>query len=81
MSNKINKQHQAKHIPEQPILAFLNTVPVGCLFPGYDNSVMSVMPSWVNEKLAKAKMKSLIKQGKVEGCACGCRGDFRLINK
>jgi hypothetical protein len=27
-------------------------------------------------KIVKAKLKKLIEQGLVNGCACGCRGDF-----
>jgi len=31
--------------------------------------------------LVKAKMRKLIKRGLVNGCACGCRGDFILTEK
>lgn len=33
------------------------------------------LPSW---KLVRAKMEKLIKQGFVDGCACGCSGSFIL---
>lgn len=32
----------------------------------------------VPEKIVLAKAKKLIKSGKLDGCACGCRGDFKL---
>jgi hypothetical protein len=28
-------------------------------------------------KIVLAKARSLIKRGLIEGCCCGCRGDFR----
>jgi len=31
--------------------------------------------------LVRAKMASLIRRGLVDGCACGCRGDFELTEK
>ena len=46
-----------------------------------ENSVVRGMPEGVNEKLALAKMRKLIAQGYVSGCACGCRGDFELTDK
>jgi hypothetical protein len=27
-------------------------------------------------KVLRAKLRSLVKRGLIEGCACGCRGDF-----
>jgi len=32
----------------------------------------------VDRKLLLAKMSKLIRRGLVDGCACGCRGDFTL---
>ncbi len=32
-------------------------------------------------KVMWAKMKRLIHQGLVDGCPCGCRGDFEITNK
>lgn len=37
--------------------------------------------SWINWKLVVAKARKLIKQGYLDGCACGCRGDFELTPK
>lgn len=30
------------------------------------------------EKVLLAKLKNLVKRGKLDGCACGCRGDFTI---
>lgn len=81
---------QCKDIPDLPILEFLVSLkdPKWCdgyrwatWFNGYDNSVQNGMPENVPEKLALAKMKQLIKRGLVDGCGCGCRGDFILLKK
>jgi hypothetical protein len=29
-------------------------------------------------KVILAKIRKMIKQGKLSGCACGCRGDFKI---
>lgn len=29
-------------------------------------------------KVVLAKLRALVKKGKIRGCACGCRGDFEL---
>jgi hypothetical protein len=46
-----------------------------------DNSVIHAMPAGTPPKLALAKMKSLIKRGLVDGCGCGCRGDFEITGR
>lgn len=45
------------------------------------NSVMRAMPDGTPEKVALAKMRRLIARGLVDGCPCGCRGDFELTDK
>lgn len=32
----------------------------------------------VPQRLVLAKARRLLKQGLIDGCACGCRGDFEL---
>lgn len=32
----------------------------------------------VPEKVLRAKLRRLIKAGRVTGCVCGCRGDFEI---
>jgi len=44
-------------------------------------TVVDAMPPLPSDKLALAKMRQLIRRGLVDGCACGCRGDFELTDK
>ncbi|HCI3133238.1 TPA: hypothetical protein NOV55_005408 [Klebsiella pneumoniae] len=53
----------------------------GTLFQGFDNSVNTSMPEGTPEKLQYAVMRNLISKGLVDGCCCGCRGDFVLTAK
>ena len=46
-----------------------------------DESPALEVPTDTPEKVALAKMRSLIKRGLVDGCPCGCRGDFELPRK
>lgn len=89
MSNQplVRKAVQAKHIPDQPILDFLEThsssVPA-CIFDMqgeelFPNDVQRAMPPGTPYKVALAKMRSLCKRKLVNGCTCGCRGDFVRI--
>ena len=32
------------------------------------------------ERLVRAKARKLIRRGLLEGCACGCRGDFEVAD-
>lgn len=76
----MDKILQAKHIPEEPILVFLReqtkwaTYGEGHSMP----TVQDAMPKGTPVKIQLAKMRSLIKRGLVEGCCCGCRGDFYI---
>ena len=85
---------QCKDIPDRPVLEFLRDMP---LIEGTDmqrwttwfwsadympdNSVLRAMPEGTPEKLGLAKMRMLMKRGLVDGCGCGCRGDFVLTDK
>lgn len=80
---------QCKDIPDRPVLAFLATLgrwatwygPYVDLGPLPDNSVRHAMPPATPGKLALAKMRMLIRSGLVDGCPCGCRGDFEITEK
>lgn len=73
---------QCKDIPDQPILDFLERLDgrwATWFHPHPDMAmptVLSVMPEGTTTKLAHAKMRKLIRRGLVDGCICGCRGDF-----
>jgi len=43
-----------------------------------ENSVVRAMPEGTPPKLALSKMKAMVRKGQIEGCACGCRGDFTV---
>ena len=87
---------QCKDIPDEPILRFLAGEVDGYaewVVPGsatwfadddgrpYPNSVLRAMPAETPVKLALAKMDMLIRKGVVEGCTCGCRGEFEITDK
>ena len=73
---------QCKDIPDLPILEFLDSLNCwGTMFDGVPNSVYKAMPNLPSHKLAYAKMAQLIKRGLVDGCSCGCRGDFEITEK
>lgn len=44
-------------------------------------SVRGAFPEGCPDRLILAKMRRLIERGLVSGCACGCRGDFKLTGK
>lgn len=72
---------QSKDIPDLPILEFLQQRKGGlCSWFGneYANSVTHAMPSDTPPKLVLAKMRQLMKRKLVDGCGCGCRGDFKI---
>lgn len=88
------KRMQCKHIPTLPVLRFLAKLEASGRLGGtwfgisndrrgelFDNSVQHGMPPIVVDKLALAKMRSLKRKGLVDGCTCGCRGDFTLTDK
>lgn len=74
---------QCKDIPDEPILKFLaaRKGEWATWFTWMENSVSQAMPEGTPEKLILAKMRTLIRRGLVEGCACGCRGDFVITEK
>lgn len=75
---------QCKDIPDAPILEFLASLDgkwANWYGVDYANSVTHAMPSDVPLKLALAKMRQMIRRGVVDGCGCGCRGDFVLTDK
>lgn len=74
---------QCKHIPDRPILDLLAKNPGVWHNWFFDNEldVTRVFPPNTPEKLMLAKMAMLIRRGLVDGCTCGCRGDFEITDK
>jgi len=48
---------------------------------GDDYDVHLAMPKNIPDNLLLAKMRKLINKGLVDGCACGCRGDYVITDK
>lgn len=74
---------QCKDIPDRPVLEFLDDLDgewAGWCTSGMPD-VATAMPPSVSPKLVLAKMRQLIKRGLVDGCGCGCRGDFVLTDR
>lgn len=72
---------QCKDIPDEPILKFLlEHQGQWCTWnEGYSMpTVRDAMPPETPPKLQLAKMAMLIRRGLVQGCDCGCRGDFEI---
>lgn len=72
---------KCKDINELYILEFLNNLypHVACSFgKEFTNSIHNAFTIEIPNKLLLAKMKKLIRQNLVDGCACGCRGDFEI---
>lgn len=83
---------QAKHIPEDVLIGnirmlqdqFTMAYNVGGKLEFYQiqdvsrHDLESLWPT-VPRKVILAKLRRLIRAGKIEGCACGCCGGFRVI--
>ncbi len=75
---------QCKDLPEGPILRFLYDQDGKWCTHGKGYSmptVADVMPPGTPDRLQVAKMSGLIRRGLVDGCGCGCRGDYTLTDK
>jgi len=76
---------QCKDIEERPILEFLFKHKDGWCFnfdpKDCERSVYFAFPKDVPHKLLVSKMRNMIKKGLVDGCDCGCRGDYQITEK
>lgn len=66
---------QAKDVPEAEVLALM-----AARHPSWTQSwdLQEAFPRFP-PKVLLAKMRALKKRGLVDGCGCGCRGDWELI--
>lgn len=72
----MNKIVQAKHVDERALLrAILESNEA---HPGSLGMTTREVPKLAPEKVMRAKLKSLRHRGLIDGCVCGCRGDFRI---
>lgn len=71
---------QCKDIPEQPIMEFLRTLGRPAFTQsGYPNSItLAFPPHCQDDTLVRAKLRRMIARGLIDGCACGCRGDYTI---
>lgn len=81
---------QAKDFPDRPLLEFLDALDglwsTWCWSDHrdpcfWDHSVAPLFPPETPDKLIRAKMAGLIRRGLIDGCPCGCRGDYELTDK
>ena len=73
---------QCKDIPARPILEMLAKNPTQWHnWCWTEWNVTEAMPPGIPPKLALAKMRMMIRRGVVDGCTCGCRGDFVITEK
>lgn len=74
---------QCKDIPDVPILAFLAKNPQQWHNWVFNNEydVHNAMPNDTPDKAVHAKMRKLMSRDLVDGCDCGCRGDFVITEK
>lgn len=78
-----NGRMQCKDIPDAPIINFIESFG-GEWCNWWDGSEKDVRLAFPQGRdtptnLFLAKMGSLIRRKKIDGCACGCRGDFAPI--
>ena len=79
----MDKKIQTKDIDTLKILKYLESVFPKCVsaYEDCELSIFNVIPKETPFKLILSKMKLLIKKGFVDGCGCGCRGDFVITKK
>ena len=86
-----NGKPQCKDIPTLPILEFVRDYGgIGCVWfepppirtvGEFARYVRDVMPKRLPDALVHAKMRHLIYKGLIDGCTCGCRGDYEITDK
>ena len=74
---------KCKDIPDFQVLEFLALYdPEWCNWNmGNQRDICNAFPDGTPKKMVLSKIKSLIRRGLVDGCGCGCRGDFALTEK
>ena len=79
--NPVRKAIQCKNIADAPLLDFVahKQAEKGYWVNTWDflGTPYEALP----DKLLRAKMGMLIRRGLVDGCNCGCRGDYEMTDK
>ncbi len=80
---------QAKHLDEVSILQFLAPLGVWATHwaPRDWNApdehmprVARAVPRETPEKVLRSKLGAMARRGLIDGCDCGCRGDWRILD-
>jgi hypothetical protein len=87
---------QAKHIPDEAMVLIIKQLKGMPGMYGYPGGIQVFRPAEhttvnitdicnlypsVPRKVIMAKLRRLVKRGVIDGCTCGCRGDFKVIGK
>jgi hypothetical protein len=86
---------QAKDIPDDALVDLVKALqgaPIAYIHGGGREVEMSKIPramftdicnlwSTVPPKVIQTKLKKLVERGLIDGCACGCRGEFTVIEQ
>lgn len=86
-----DKRIQAKHVPEAPILRALANSE-GWMTHWYGTSEAMSDPAWslpaaepelraFPERVLLAKLAAMKRRDLIDGCECGCRGDWVILDK
>ena len=77
-----NPSVKTSDIPERPILEFLAKLDRWATHGNARSmpTVQDAMPEGTPIKLQLSKMRALKKRGLVQGCYCGCRGDWEITD-
>lgn len=71
---------QAKDITDDAVLAAIRSEELRRGASRWDIGMELVLHvGEVPEKVVLAKLRSMEKRGLVDGCLCGCRGDFEIV--
>lgn len=71
------KRLQAKHIPDERILMVIDELTV----MRYTAMTWEIYAAWphIPRKVILAKLDKMVRRKILDGCACGCSGQFRII--
>lgn len=80
---------QPKDISDLSIIEFINKFDgMWCNWFNFEEiaynnerSVWHVMPKGTSGSVVISKMRQLLRRGLIDGCGCGCHGDFHLLPK
>lgn len=71
----MDKTQQAKHISDAHVIGVVTSLKAQTGYAADLRDVCDRLCAFP-PKVVQAKLRSLIKQGKLDGCACGCSGGF-----